>query len=221
MVSDADASLDLLVVADSLIPTTPVAPPRPVPTVVLRAPHACAEARPRAGSIRRPARRQEVVRVLQGMLASSTTPATPRSFRTADCESLEGTGRVLVVEDHPVNQLVTRMLLEHLGVPCDVVGDGVQAIESVVKGRYELVLMDCSMPVLDGYAATERIRRLPHITQPYIVALTASAMKGDQERCLESGMDEHITKPVTEASLARTLSQFGVRTRRPSRENQA
>lgn len=221
VVAADDTSLDLLVVADSLIPTTPVAPPRPAPTVVLRAPHVCAGAEPHAGSIRRPARRQEVVRVLKEMLAASTTRTTQRPVRAGALESLVGTGRVLVVEDHPVNQLVTRMLLEHLGVPCDVVGDGVQAIESVVKGRYELVLMDCSMPVLDGYAATERIRRMPHIAQPYIVALTASAMKGDRERCLESGMDEHITKPVTEASLARTLSQFGVRTRRPSRADQA
>jgi signal transduction histidine kinase/CheY-like chemotaxis protein/ligand-binding sensor domain-containing protein len=108
--------------------------------------------------------------------------------------------RILVAEDNPVNQLLARKLLETRGHDVDVVSDGRRAVEAVGAGGYDLVLMDVQMPEMDGYEAARRIRanggRLP------IVAMTANAMEGDRERCLESGMDGYLSKPVSVEALA-------------------
>lgn len=114
-------------------------------------------------------------------------------------------GRILLAEDHPTSQLYVREVLVRNGFECDVAGSGDEVLEAVRKQRYALVLMDCQMPVKDGFATTRDIRemegrgdlagRLP------IVALTANATKGDRERCLESGMDDYLSKPVDPGQL--------------------
>lgn len=120
-------------------------------------------------------------------------------------------GLVLLVEDHPVNQQVARRLLERLGLKVKLAGNGAEALEAIAQQRFDLVLMDCQMPVLDGYSATRRLRaqelsaaaaRLP------VIAMTAHAMAGDRERCLESGMDDYLTKPLDRALLAATLERW-------------
>ncbi|ANH37320.1 Signal transduction histidine-protein kinase BarA [Nocardioides dokdonensis FR1436] len=110
---------------------------------------------------------------------------------------------VLVVEDNPVNQLVATGLLESLGLHVDVADDGLAAVEAL-RGEhgYSLVLMDCRMPTMDGFEATEVIRaREPHDQRVPIIAMTASALEGERERCLESGMDDFLTKPVDPTAL--------------------
>jgi len=116
---------------------------------------------------------------------------------------------VLVVEDNRINQKVIRRMLDRLGVPADVVSDGADAVDAVTENSYTLVLMDCQMPVLDGYEATRRIRKLPapHGRVP-IVAMTAGAMAGDRERCLQAGMDGYITKPIEMSELETILERF-------------
>ncbi|HEY1071123.1 ATP-binding protein [Thermomonas sp.] len=120
--------------------------------------------------------------------------------------------RVLLVEDNPVNLMVAQRLLQVLGVDCDAAGNGQAALEKLDGGDYDLVLMDCQMPVLDGYAATRRWReieqergaerRLP------IVAMTANAMAGDRQKCLDAGMDDYLAKPVTRAELEQCVARW-------------
>ena len=105
--------------------------------------------------------------------------------------------RVLLVEDNKVNQLVARGLLSKLGLSVDVAGDGVEALERLSAEEYDLVFMDCQMPRMDGFEATRRIRSDASLPQQVpIVAMTANAMEGDRQRCLDVGMDDYIAKPV-------------------------
>ncbi|TXI50498.1 MAG: sensor histidine kinase [Lysobacter sp.] len=117
--------------------------------------------------------------------------------------------RVLLVEDNPVNLMVGQRLLSVLGTHCDSATNGEAALLRMQASRYDLVLMDCQMPVMDGYTATRRwreheaasdaSRRLP------IVAMTANAMAGDRQKCLDAGMDDYLAKPVTRGELERCL----------------
>ena len=117
--------------------------------------------------------------------------------------------RILVAEDHAVNRQVAVRMLEKLGLAVDTVSDGQEALEVFAKGRYDLILMDCQMPRLDGYQASRAIRELEANQgtkeRVPIVAMTAHAMAGDENDCLEAGMDGHLSKPVTLATLEATL----------------
>ncbi|MEO1367542.1 MAG: response regulator, partial [Acidobacteriota bacterium] len=126
--------------------------------------------------------------------------------------------RILVAEDNPVNQLVILEQLADLGFQADAVGDGEEVLRTLAAEPYDLILMDCQMPGLDGYETTRRLRAT-RATQVPIVALTAHAMKGDRERCLEAGMDDYISKPFTEARLEKTLRRWlGQRAKAPHAE---
>jgi two-component system sensor histidine kinase/response regulator len=120
--------------------------------------------------------------------------------------------RVLVAEDNAVNQKVVLHLIEKLGYRADVVANGVEAIEALSRIPYSAILMDCRMPEMDGFAATEHIRQHErrHGGRTPIIALTANAMDGDRERCLAAGMDDYIPKPVTIDALAVALAHWVV-----------
>jgi len=115
--------------------------------------------------------------------------------------------RILVAEDHPVNQLLIERMLTRMGCEVSLVGDGHDALEALAEGDFDLVLMDCQMPRVDGYQATREVRqgagRWPGIP---IVALTANAMKEDEQRCLDAGMDAYLTKPLRSKRLVRVLA---------------
>jgi CheY-like chemotaxis protein/HPt (histidine-containing phosphotransfer) domain-containing protein len=116
---------------------------------------------------------------------------------------------VLIAEDNVVNQKVTARMLEKLGYRVDIVSNGLEAVEAVMRGGYAAVLMDYQMPELDGLDATSEIRRREadgsHIP---IIAMTANAMQGDREKCLESGMDDYLAKPVKQETLQAVLSKW-------------
>ena len=116
--------------------------------------------------------------------------------------------RVLVAEDNIVNQKVTVRMLEKLGLRADVAANGREVLGLFAMLPYDLILMDCQMPELDGYAAAREIRRKePANRHALIIAVTAEAMAGTRERCLDSGMDDYISKPVRLQDLSEILGR--------------
>jgi PAS domain S-box-containing protein len=115
---------------------------------------------------------------------------------------------VLLVEDNEVNQELAVDILTALGLTVSVACNGQVALEMMGLREFDAVLMDCQMPVMDGYEATRRIRQQARFAHIPILAMTANAMSGDRERCLAAGMNEHISKPVNQESLATTLAQW-------------
>ncbi|HEY3055029.1 MAG TPA: response regulator, partial [Thermoanaerobaculia bacterium] len=117
--------------------------------------------------------------------------------------------RVLVAEDNPVNQKLAIRQLARRGIEADAVANGTEAIEAFIRETYDLVLMDCQMPQMDGFEATRRIReREGHQRRTPVVALTANALEGDRQRCLDAGMDDYLSKPVSESELTRVLERW-------------
>lgn len=118
--------------------------------------------------------------------------------------------RILVVEDNATNQVVAKGLLWHLGYrSVTVANDGMEALRCWSEGRFDLILMDCQMPVMDGFQATRELRRRGCAAP--IVALTANAVQGDRDRCLASGMDDYLTKPIDPVALEATMSRLVAR----------
>jgi CheY-like chemotaxis protein len=118
---------------------------------------------------------------------------------------LEGV-RVLLAEDNLINQRIAMQVLSRAGCIADLVETGLDAVEAIKKRPYDVVLMDCQMPVMDGFVATQLIRKLslPWANLP-IIAVTANAMSGDREQCLNAGMDDYLTKPIKPATLIEVL----------------
>jgi signal transduction histidine kinase len=114
--------------------------------------------------------------------------------------------RVLVAEDNPVNAMVISAMLERLDVACELVGNGIEAVEAVLRQNYDVVLMDMLMPEMDGLEATRRVRASALPRQPRIVALTANAMLEDRELCTRAGMDAFLSKPLQLGDLERCLT---------------
>ncbi len=152
--------------------------------------------------------------ILPGQLRALVEPARPAEARSPVGPEAGVSGgrpvlRVLLAEDNLVNQKVAQAMLRKLEVEADVATNGLEALDALLGVSYDLVLMDCQMPEMDGFEASRRIRdrergsrRIP------IVAMTANAMVGDRERCLESGMDDYIPKPVRMEDLRRALGRW-------------
>ncbi|QKE63405.1 response regulator [Aquipseudomonas campi] len=115
---------------------------------------------------------------------------------------------VLLVEDNPVNQTVIEAMLRSLGYQVSLVSDGAQAVHSARQRTYAAVLMDCRLPVMDGYEATRQIRQLQTYSKTPIIALTANALQGDREACLQAGMNDYLAKPFKRADLERILLRW-------------
>src|SRR5262249_43249441 len=118
--------------------------------------------------------------------------------------------QILLAEDNPVNQMTATTMLEKLGHAVVVANNGRQAIDKINEEKFDVVFMDVQMPEMDGVTATGEIRRRERATGGHIpiVAMTAHAMKGDKEKCLEAGMDDYVSKPIRRKDLADVLARI-------------
>ncbi|MFG1704335.1 response regulator [Nonomuraea sp. M3C6] len=144
-------------------------------------------------SITRPLSRRRLLAAVQNALRTAECPGEPRNG--AEAAGPDGGARILVAEDDEVSREVAMLVLRRAGHEVEVVADGEQAMRAVLAGGYDLVFMDCQLPVLDGLTATAEIRRREDAHTP-IIAMTAAAMPDDRIRCLAAGMDDHLAKPV-------------------------
>ena len=123
--------------------------------------------------------------------------------------------RILLAEDNVVNQKLAMRLLQQMGYRADLASNGIEAVESVKRQTYDVVLMDIQMPEMDGLEASREIHRSARDgMRPRIVAMTANAMQGDREQCIAAGMDDYITKPIRVEALVEALAQVPSRERR-------
>jgi two-component system, sensor histidine kinase and response regulator len=187
---------------------------RDLPVMLLSSLHSSGEMeRARAAGIdvylSKPVRRQDLYRAVAQLLGGAPSCDLPIPMTGA---ATRIQARVLMAEDNGVNQIVARNMLESLGCEVVIVGNGQEALHAVGREAYDIVLMDCQMPVMDGYAATgairaweagqEQRRRVP------IVALTANALVGDADACRAAGMDDHLAKPYSRKQLATTMARW-------------
>jgi signal transduction histidine kinase/CheY-like chemotaxis protein/HPt (histidine-containing phosphotransfer) domain-containing protein len=164
----------------------------------------------------KPVRHDQLYDCLCRALGFTKTPAD-RPADTAGSPLAAGrrTTRILIVEDNPVNQKLTAKLLERMGYQVEVADGGNEALEALDRASYDAILMDCQMPVIDGFDTTAAIRareqagqRIHHPSHIPIIAVTANAMPGDRERCLAAGMDDYLSKPVKSEELQSALLRW-------------
>ena len=138
-------------------------------------------------------------------------PSPLRAASTSQAPSLPRDLRILLAEDNETNQLVVQGILKNEGLQCDIAANGVEAVDLATSRSYDLLLMDCQMPEMDGYTAARRIRARAALTPGThlpIIALTASATTTDREECLAAGMDDYLTKPVSPESLLGMIAKW-------------
>jgi len=158
-----------------------------------------------------------LIRVTAG---NTQTTVLPPPSPSAPVPGVPTLGSLLLVEDNEINQMVAVGILTRLGYGVDIAGDGVQALEMVARTTYQAVLMDCQMPNMDGFQATEELRRRERVAQDLdqsgeatsprlpIIAMTAAALKEDREHCLAVGMDDYLAKPIQIDQLASALTRW-------------
>lgn len=147
----------------------------------------------------------------------TTTPSDPISVpppeTNAELDSQASTNssgcqpRILMAEDNPINQRVGKLILQRAGYRIDVAGNGQEAMDAHRLQPYDLILMDCQMPTMDGFEASRQIRQLDR-PQPVIVAVTANALAGEREKCLEAGMDDYLSKPFQAEQLVSVVKKW-------------
>ncbi|WP_437884296.1 ATP-binding protein [Pseudomonas sp. LRF_L74] len=153
----------------------------------------------------RPLSRAALYKALQQLLSPGQTDQPPG---TTDVPASLHKARVLLVEDNAVNQMVARGMLVKLGCEVGIAANGVEAIEYLQENPADLVLMDCNMPVMDGYEATRRIRQMANWPELPIIALTANALPEERERCQAAGMDDYMAKPFRREDLVALLEAW-------------
>ena len=160
-----------------------------------------------AAYLTKPLKPSALYDALAGLFATSIiAPKVDSARPTMDAElGKRHPLRILLAEDNAVNQKLALRILEQMGYRADVASNGIEAVESIERQKYDVILMDVQMPEMDGLDATRNIRKLVNITQPHIIAMTANALEGDREMCLAAGMNDYISKPVRVNELVDAL----------------
>ena len=165
-----------------------------------------------AGQVAKPLRQSRLRDALSAALGDGPVAGRGRDRSPSTAEParrVAGADPVLVAEDNPTNQVVAVRWLERLGFEAEVASDGKAALEGLAGRRFAAVLMDCQMPRLDGYEATRELRRREgEERHTPVIAMTAHAMEGDRQRCLEAGMDDYLAKPLRPDTLRATLERW-------------
>ncbi|CAN0598435.1 unnamed protein product, partial [Ectocarpus sp. 12 AP-2014] len=139
---------------------------------------------------------------------TALTEPEPAATRENNAAAGSAALAILLVEDNQVNQLVASSLLRKLGHTVDLAENGKRALQAMENRTYDMVLMDCQMPVMDGYEATRQIRENPAWKTLPVIAVTANVMQGDRENCLASGMNDYITKPYNRNDLKAVIERW-------------
>ncbi len=163
----------------------------------------------------KPIKPSQLYNALIGVLTEDSAAVPVRESKRFEYDSEMGKRaplRILLAEDNVVNQKLAVRMLERMGYRADVAANGLETIDALRIGHYDMIFMDVQMPELDGLQATRAIRReFSPAQQPYIVAMTANAMQGDREECLAAGMDDYVSKPIDVKELQRVLEQCASR----------
>jgi CheY-like chemotaxis protein len=163
----------------------------------------------------KPIRQSQLFDTLVNLLAIQAAPRvapTPIKAQLDPGQAARHPLRILLAEDNVVNQKLALRLLQQMGYRADLASNGIEAVESVQRQNYDVVLMDVQMPEMDGLEASRQINaRLKPNARPRIVAMTANAMQGDREMCIAAGMDDYLTKPIRVERLVEALNQVPTR----------
>lgn len=163
-----------------------------------------------AAYLAKPIKQSQLFDTLVGIFfrpSAVNEPPTTGRFKPDPLMAARHPLRILLAEDNTVNQKLALRLLEQMGYRADVAGNGLETLQSLERQTYDAILMDVQMPVMDGLEATRRIRDLPALKQPFIIGLTANAMQGDREMCLNAGMNHYIAKPIRVVELVDALQK--------------
>lgn len=161
--------------------------------------------------ITKPLHSGELLLAIGTAMAPAAAATTQKKASISPIETpqlLASTTKILVAEDNAVNQRLILHLLKRLGYHANLASNGAEAIRALELAPYDLILMDCQMPELDGYETTRAIRRDPRFAHLHIIAMTANAMQGDREKCLVAGMDDYLTKPMRIDELRAALNRY-------------
>jgi CheY-like chemotaxis protein len=160
-------------------------------------------------SLTKPIKPVQLYDTITGVLAGQIVQIEAQAETADEVDVNQNSLRILLAEDNASSQKVVLKMLEKLGYRADVAANGVEALEAVKRQPYDLVLMDVKMPEMDGLEAARAIRSMSGILQPKIIAITAYALAGDREKCLEAGMDGYIPKPVQIEDIKAALEAAG------------
>lgn len=166
------------------------------------------------GCLTKPVRQSKLYNAIISILKNTTTRQLidPPEMSNPKKSMVVKNASILLAEDHPINQQVATHILKKLGYPhVHIVNNGIEAVYAFSKKHYDLILMDCQMPEMDGYAATKKIRQIETASNSAripIIAMTAHALKGDKEHCLQVGMDDYIAKPVNIKGIEQILAHW-------------
>ncbi len=159
----------------------------------------------------KPVRHGELLECVAQVMGRGVEELAPVARQASEQHEERKDVRILLAEDNDINRDVVLTRLSKLGYSADIAVDGRSAVEAWEKKAYDLILMDCQMPEMDGFEATREIRRLEQSAQRKrvaIVALTANALEGDRERCLDAGMDDHLSKPFRQEQLSEAIERW-------------